>query len=435
MFRALSLLTALQFFLHPAHAHSIPADIEQKNIATYIQRHKTEQLKLLEKLVNINSGTSNAEGVRQVGNLLKPEFEALGFDAQWHDLPAGLKHAGTLVARHTGKSTTRILVIGHLDTVFPPASAFQRFTLSADGNQASGPGVIDDKGGLVTILYAMKALKNAGALNYANITIVLTGDEELAERPTSISRKTLIDAAKESDIAMGFEFALAPDEVVVARRGLSEWVLTATGKAAHSSQLFQPNVGFGAVYEIARVIDAFRVELKNTPNVTMNAGLLLGGQQVTENAEQGIGNASGRKTIIPGNALAHGDLRFMNKDERDKVEASLQKITAHPLPGTQSKVKFEDIMPVMPATNANYALLLQYSAISQELGGPALKAVAPQDRGGADISYVMPYVKAGIDGLGPWGKGAHTENETLDVSSLPTATKRAALFILQKIQE
>ncbi len=435
MFRSLSIITALHIFLYPAHAYSASADISQKDIAGYIQDHKNEQLLLLEKLVNINSGTANADGVKQIGNLLKPEFEALGFDVRWHDLPADLKHAGTLVARHTGNAKTRILLIAHLDTVFPPTSKFQHFTLSHDGKQASGPGVIDDKGGLVTILYTMKALKNADALKNANITIVMTGDEELAARPTSLSRKVLMDAAKQSDIALGFEFALAPDELVVSRRGLSEWFLTATGNAAHSSQIFQPNVGFGAVYEIARVIDALRMELTKTPDITMNVGLLLGGQQVHEDIDQGTGTASGRKTIVPPNALAHGDLRFMTKDERDAIEASLQKITAQPLSGTHSKVEFQDIMPAMPATNANYALLLQYSAISQQLGGPALKAVAPEERGGADISYIASYVKAGIDGLGPWGSGAHTEHETLEVASLPEATKRAALFIFQKIQE
>jgi glutamate carboxypeptidase len=418
------LITVLQ----PAAATDI-----QDTMIHYIAQQKQSQLALLERLVNINSGTANAEGVRNTGTVLKQELEALGFDVQWHDLPAEMRHAGSLVATHRGKSKMpRFLLIGHLDTVFGKSDSFQKFVLSDDGKYATGPGVIDAKGGIVTILYAMKALKAVNALENASITIVLTGDEELAARPVAIARKALTDAAKQSDIALGFEFALAPDELVVTRRGLSEWVLTSTGKAAHSSQLFQPDVGSGAVYETARVVDALRMQLASLPGVTINAGILLGGQQVTEDGEQGTGAAHGRKTIVPALVIARGDLRYSTPQEHDRAETMFQTIAGQSLPETHSSVEFTDIIPAMPATRPNEQLLEDYSAVSQALGGPVLKAVSPLDRGGADISHVTASTKAAIDGLGPWGQGAHTGTETLDTASLTIATQRTALFLYEK---
>ncbi|WP_339056814.1 M20 family metallopeptidase [Candidatus Regiella endosymbiont of Tuberolachnus salignus] len=388
----------------------------------------------MEQLVNINSGTANAGGVKKVGDWLKPQFEALGFHVKWHDLPENMRHAGSLVATLGGNSGKRILLIAHLDTVFSRDSAFQRFTLSTDKKRATGPGVIDDKGGLVTIIFALKALHHVRGLQNANITVVLVGDEELAAKPTDVSRKELIEAAKNSDIALGFEFALSPNELVIGRRGLSEWFLTSTGKAKHSSNIFQPTVGFGAVFELSRVLNEIRRELSQTPGLTINPGLLLGGQHVREETEEGRGITKGKKTIIAAQALAHGDIRFLTDEQRENAEQTMIRIANHPLLGTTSTLAFRHLMPVMMATEENQRLLTEYSAVSKKLGEPTLQAIPPEMRGGADISYISRYVPASLDGLGPWGEGAHSEKETLDVDSLPVVTKRAALFLWQQIQ-
>lgn len=409
----------------------IPAE---KKIIEFIIKNKQEQLKLLETLVNINSETSNVEGVKKNGELIKSELEAIGFNVNWHDLPSEMHHAGSLVATIKGNSDKKILIIGHLDTVFPIDSPFQYFTLSPDHKYATGPGVIDAKGGIVTILYAMKALHHFGKLKNANITIVFTGDEELAAKPTSTSRKTLIDIAKNSDIALGFEFALSPDEIIVGRRGLDEWFLSSTGKSQHSSSIFQSDTGFGAVYEASRVLNEIRQNLSTTPGLTINAGLLLGGQKINENIETGIGSASGRKTIVPAIAYAHGDMRFLSEQQRNEAQKNMVQISARSLQGTKSSISFKPIIPPMPTTESNHKLLELYSIINQNLGGPAIKAALPELRGGADISYTASYIKAGLDGLGPWGKGAHTENETLEIDALTIATQRTALFILNYIK-
>ena len=401
---------------------------DESVLINYIDKHKTNQLKLLEELVNINSGTGNRSGVEKVGERVRTELDGLGFKTQWVNLPASMKHAGSLVATHSGPGK-KILIIGHLDTVFPSNSPFQSFTLSSDQLSATGPGVIDDKGGIVTILYALKALNHAGKLKYANITVVLTGDEEQAAKPTSISRKALREAAQGSYIALGFEFALAENQLVTGRRGLSEWYLSGTGKSGHSSKIFQTTSGDGAIYETVRVLNSFRTTLSNIPGLTINPGMILGGQTVKEDTQQNTGSASGQKTIIAAKTLVHGDLRFLSDEQKCIAEQKMREITMSPLPLTSSQLIFNNIMPAMPETSANRQLLAEFSKISVALGGSSLKAVPAAERGGADISYIAQYVAASLDGLGPWGRGTHSQNETLEVTSLPEVTKRASIFI------
>jgi glutamate carboxypeptidase len=419
-----------------AHAvASIDLSMPEKEMGSYIDDRTPEQLGLLEKIVNINSGTANVEGVRAVGELIRPEFEALGFKVEWHELPKSMKHAGSLVATHTGASKVRLLLIGHLDTVFAKEGAFQRFEYTQQNRYAKGPGVIDDKGAVVTILYALKALKEIDALSDSNITVVLTGDEELSAKPAQVSRKALIDAAKHSYIALDFEFALAPDSLVIARRGLAEWTVTSTGQSRHSSTIFQPGVGFGAVFELSRILDAMQQRLSKVPGLTLNPGLLLGGQTVAEDVEEGAGNARGRKTQIASQALVHGDLRYVSNEQRESARQSMMQFVNESLPGTSSNLEFRDIVPIMAETASGHELLSQYSEISQGLGGAAMSAVPPVERGAADISYISEYVPATLGGLGPWGEGAHSENETLEIASLPIVTKCVAIFLYRKITE
>lgn len=410
------------------HTMAAQSDAEKK-LVTYVDQHHTEQVSFLETLVNINSGTENVKGVTQVGNLMKHKLEELGFETQWHELPAGMNHAGSLVAVHKGKSLKRMLLIGHLDTVFPEESKFQQFTYIEEGKKAKGPGVIDDKGGIVTMLYALQALKANGSLEGMNIAVVLVGDEELAAKPTEISRKVLIEEAKKSDIALGFEFALSANQLVTNRRGLSEWFLTSKGVEHHSATIFQPQTGFGAIYESARVLDQIRLQLSNTPGLTINPGIVLGGASAVEDVENGKGVATGRKTSVAMTSTVHGDLRFASDEQKDLAESKIKSIVDHPLTNTSSEFVLKPIMPVMEETQGNLELLKQYSEVSQDLAGPALEPVPATERGGADISYVSKFVSASLDGLGASGEATHSENETIDLNSLAVATKRAAIFM------
>jgi glutamate carboxypeptidase len=270
---------------------------------------------LLEKLVNINSGTMNLAGVIAVKDVIAPQIEALGFKVQWTPMESLDGRAGDLVAEHVcaagaGKCGKRILLIGHMDTVFEPSSSFQKYSIvpGTNGNVATGPGVNDMKGGLVVMLTALQAMKAAGALDDTEIVIVLSGDEEHHGLPVSVSRRDMIDAANRSDVALEFEaggIVGGKDVQSISRRSAGSWEVETTGRTGHSSQVFGERMGDGAVYELARILDEFRRELKE-PGLTYNVGLVLGGATATMNANGNGGEATGKTNVIPPVALALG---------------------------------------------------------------------------------------------------------------------------------
>lgn len=198
-----------------------PLDKSEKALVTYVKKQQEPAVELLEQVVNINSGTMNLAGVREVGAVFRPHFEALGFKTRWVD-GAPFERAGHLVAERQGKGR-HILLIGHLDTVFEPDSPFQKFE-RVDANIARGPGTADMKGGIVVALTALRALKQIDALGDLKITVVLHGDEEDSGTPLALARATLIDAAKAADIAIGLENAADdPSTAVTARRSSGRW--------------------------------------------------------------------------------------------------------------------------------------------------------------------------------------------------------------------
>ena len=255
---------------------------QERRIVEVVEQEKERSIALLERLVNQNSGTLNLAGVEAVGRMMRAELEPLGFTVRWVDM-AETGRSGHLVATYSGMQPRsgewgrNILLIGHLDTVFEPDSPFQRF--AREGDRATGPGIGDDKGGLVVIVAALRALHASGALEGMNITIVLTGDEERPGSPLEVARRDLIEAGRSAQFALEFE-NLARDEGrdfgTVARRSSTSWTLRTRGQSGHSSGVFSENLGYGAIYEMARILDAFRRELPE-PNLTFNVGVIGGG--------------------------------------------------------------------------------------------------------------------------------------------------------------
>src|SRR6185436_9847297 len=285
----------------------------ERNIVSAVDAGNAEALALLETAVNINSGTHNFAGVRAVGDLFRREFDALGFKTTWVD-GAAFKRAGHLIADHPGKGP-RIILIGHLDTVFEPDSPFQKFQ-RVDDKTAKGPGIIDMKGGDVIIVAALKALKAAGTLADMDVVVVMTGDEEDSGEPQDAARKALVDAAKGAEYALGFEDGPGdPKFAVTARRGTSSWKLQVTAKTGHSSQIFREDIGYGANYELARILDGFRRELAGEPHLTFNPSLILGGTAADADPVLSKGSASGKTNVIAQRAIAIGDLRTLSKEQ------------------------------------------------------------------------------------------------------------------------
>jgi glutamate carboxypeptidase len=382
---------------------------------------------LLERLVNQNSGTLNLPGVRAVGDSVRAELEPLGFAVRWVDMRE-TGRAGHLVATHAGPGRN-VLLIGHLDTVFEADSPFQRFT--RDGVRAVGPGVGDDKGGVVVIIAALRAMQAAGTLADANITVVLTGDEERIGAPAAVARRDLIAAGRVADYALEFEnLAMEGDADfgTVARRSSSNWTLTTTGRTGHSSGVFNDTLGYGAIYELSRILDGFRRELPE-PNLTYNVGVIAGGTPAAIDAEGFSVTASGKTNIVASTAIARGDLRTLTPEQDSRVRAGMQAIVADHLPRTGAELVFaEGGYPPMAPTDGNRALLARLNAVNRDLGLPEMAEYDPARRGAADSGFVAQDVDT-IGGLGVAGGGAHAEGEWADLDSLVRQAQRAAVLI------
>lgn len=402
-------------------------DVERRIVA-HVDAGRDEALALLREIVDINSGTLNPEGVRAVADVLMPAFDALGFEVRYVPLPDSLERGGHLIAERSGGAGPRILLIGHLDTVFEEDSPFQRYE-QVDSITARGPGVADMKGGDVAMLLALRALHAEGALEGANITVVLTGDEERPGRPVSVARELLIEAGRRSDYALGFESGsrgIDVDYGVVGRRSSSSWELVVTGMRAHSSGVFSTGVGAGAIYEAARILNTFYEELREE-GVTYNPGVIVGGSEAELDAEA-QGRAAGKTNVVAERVVVQGDLRTLTDEQLERTRAAMREIVARSLPRTQAEITFQDGYPSMVATEANHALLRRFDEVSRALDLPPVEPFDPSQRGAADISFVAPYV-AGLDGLGAIGSGSHTVEERVDLRSIPIAARRAAVLI------
>jgi glutamate carboxypeptidase len=394
-----------------------------------VAAEQDRSLALLEKLVNQNSGSLNLEGVEKVGQMMRAELEPLGFKVTWKPM-TDTGRAGHLIAAHTGKpDAKRLLLIAHLDTVFEPDSPFQTFTRK--GDMGEGPGAGDDKGGMVVIVAALRAMQAAGTLKDANIEIHMTGDEEDSGSPIEKARADLIEAGKRSDVALDFEGLVRDKDAdmgSVARRSSDSWKVVATGKASHSSGIFSAAAGDGAIYELTRIVQRFRTELPE-PNLTFNVGLIAGGQQAELDTAGIRATANGKTNIIPAIAIARGDLRALSAEQIARVKAKMTAIVADHAPGTDATISFDPGgYPPMAPTDGNRALLTKLNDVNRDLGLAEMAPLDPLKRGAGDISFVAADVD-GIAGLGPYSTGDHAPGEAVDIPSIARQATRAAILM------
>ncbi len=382
----------------------------------------------LEQIVNVNSGTMNHEGVREIGRMFDLEFRALGMETTWIPMPGDVNRAGHLFAETGSGAGATVLLIGHLDTVYEIDSPFQRYEDLGDGS-ARGPGVSDMKGGDVVILLALQALHAAGELNDLNLIVALLGDEEETGDPLTISRQHLVGASRRSDAALGFEGGVGGfQSATVARRGFTDWRLEVQGTRGHSSVIFNDRYGAGAAFEAARILGAFYEQLRGEENLTFGAGILLGGTTVEYDPESDRGTAFGKTNVIPQTVIAAGDLRTLTLEQLERARERMRVIVSDNLPRTDAEIHFRDSYPPMAPTAGNLELLDRLDQVSRDLGMGPIEAVDPGKRGAADISFAAQYTAA-LGGLGVVGRGAHTPDETVDLRSIPVMAKRAALLV------
>jgi glutamate carboxypeptidase len=427
-FRTFMLCSSIAFAAFSPVAHAKLSAPETKMVAT-VDAEYERSITLLKKLVNQNSGTMNFPGVKTVGDLMRAELEPLGFKVEWIDM-AKAGRSGHLVATKAGKmGTKKLLLIAHLDTVFETDSPFQTFV--RDGEQAVGPGAGDDKGGMVVIVSALRAMQAAGTLKEASIEILMTGDEEDAGDPIDVTRAPLITAGKIADVALDFEglsIENGKDMGVISRRSSNSWKLEVSGVTGHSSLIFDATYGDGAAFELARILHRFRTELPE-PNLTFNVGLVAAGQEVNVDTDGVRVSAKGKTNIIPGLAIARGDFRTLSEDQSARVRAKMLGIVAASAPKTKATISFDaGSYPAMAPTDGNKELLANLNAVNRDLGLAEQPVLDPLKRGAGDISFVANDVD-GLVGLGVYSKGDHAPGETVDLASIKRQAKRAAILM------
>jgi glutamate carboxypeptidase len=371
----------------------------------------------------------NFAGVKTVGDMMRAELEPLGFRVEWIDM-AKAGRAGHLIASKPGKKgAKKLLLIAHLDTVFEADSPFQTFV--RNGDEAMGPGAGDDKGGMVVIVSALRAMKVAGTLKDAAIEIHMTGDEEDSGDPIEVTRALLIAAGKTADVALDFEglsIENGKDMGVISRRSSNSWKLEVLGVTGHSSLIFDSTYGDGAAFELARILHRFRTELPE-PNLTFNVGLVAAGQEASLDADGVRISAKGKTNIIPGIALARGDFRTLSEEQSARIRKKMLAIVAMSAPKTSAKITFDQGgYPAMAPTDGNKALLARLNIVNRDLGLSEQPPLDPLKRGAGDISFVANDVD-GLVGLGAFSTGDHAPGETVDLASIKRQAKRAAILM------
>ena len=424
LLRSLALALACACSAAPAAARLSAA--EQRMAAT-VDAEQARTVAMLERWVNQNSGSLNLPGVTAVGEMLRAELEPLGFKVEWIDMKS-VGRAGHIVARHKGRGK-RMLLIGHLDTVFEPDSPFQRWSRS--GDWASGPGAVDNKGGVAVMVAALRAMKAAGTLRRADITVFLTGDEEDSGSPIEVARRDLIAEGKKADVALDFESLAVKngkDVGSIARRSSNSWTVRVTAPSGHSSGIFAPGVGYGAIYEAARIVDAFRRELPED-KLTYSVGLIGGGATTELDRDQIRLSATGKTNVIPAVTIVRGDLRAISRDQIARTIAKMQAIVARSLPGTKAELSIDEGgYPPMAPTEGSRAFLARLNEFNADLGLEQMGELDPAERGAGDIGFVAADVD-GLVGMGASGPGSHSDDEKVHVPTLFKQAKRAAILM------
>ncbi len=240
-----------------------------------------------------------------------------------------------------------------------------------------------------------------------------------------------------ADLALAFENPARDDGVdygTIARRSSTGWTLRTTGRTGHSSGVFSEGLGYGAIYEMARILDAFRRELPE-PNLTYNVGVIAGGTPAAID-EQGLNvTAPGKTNIVAETAIARGDVRTLTPEQEARVRARMQEIVAQHLPHTTAELVFaDDGYPPMPPTAGNRAMLARLNAVNRDLGLPEMPEYDPARRGAADSSFVAGFADV-LAGIGVAGGRAPAPGEYIELDSIARSAKRAAILITRLSRE
>ncbi len=349
---------------------------------------KSKYLELLAKLVNIDSGSGDAEGIAAVSEIIRPRLLQLGFSFEPVVAADGLVHY--LARRGAGK---KVVLLAHLDTVFPRGTAAGR-GFQIEGDLAFGPGVSDCKSGVVTII---GALEEIGREQWPEIEVncLFNSDEEISSPG---SRRIIEDLAKDAAAVLVVEPAEG-ENLTVARKGIGRFTLRVFGKAAHSGSNYSD--GCNAILELAHKIIAIQNLTDLEAGVTLNVGAVSGGI---------------RPNVVPDYAMAEIDLRIVKPDQAEPVLKELERITGTAVvSGTSARLSGGITRPPMPVSEVNLKLYEKLRQIGREIG---IELGTFQSGGGSDANFAAALGVPTVDGVGPIGGGHHSEAEFLNIPSL-----------------
>lgn len=370
------------------------------------QQYQGDALKLLERLVNIDSGSGYEAGLDQVSDIAIAELKKLG--ASIEKVPNGTAGGSHVLATLKGTGKARILLMAHMDTVFKEGTAAERPFRIQDG-RAYGPGVMDDKGGIVAGIYALKVLDNLKFKDYAQITFLLDASEETgSEIATELIKKT----AKAHDVTLNLEPGRPADGLVVWRKGSATALVEVKGKAAHAG--VAPELGRNAAMEAAHQILQLGKLGDEEKKTTINFTVLKAGD---------------RTNVIPDQATAKADVRAAVPEEFDRIEKDLARVSANKLiADTEVKTTLQRGLPPMPQTEKSDALVAMAQGIYGELGR---KLTIEGSGGAADSSLSAGVGTPTLDGFGIVGGNIHTPEEYAEVESVAPRIYLLARMIME----
>lgn len=370
------------------------------------QQYQGDALKLLERLVNIDSGSGYEAGLDQVSDIAIAELKKLG--ASIEKVPNGTAGGSHVLATLKGTGKARILLMAHMDTVFKEGTAAERPFRIQDG-RAYGPGVMDDKGGIVAGIYALKVLDNLKFKDYAQITFLLDASEETgSEIATELIKKT----AKAHDVTLNLEPGRPADGLVVWRKGSATALVEVKGKAAHAG--VAPELGRNAAMEAAHQILQLGKLGDEEKKTTINFTVLKAGD---------------RTNVIPDQATAKADVRAAVPEEFDRIEQDLARVSANKLiADTEVKTSLQRGLPPMPQTEKSDALVAMAQGIYGELGR---KLTIEGSGGAADSSLSAGVGTPTLDGFGIVGGNIHTPEEYAEVESVAPRIYLLARMIME----
>jgi len=383
----------LMLALSAALAVPTVANDTNQRVLNRAEFHKDASLKLWARLVDIDSPTGDAEGLNAVGAIAAEELRQLGASIEL--VPNNPAEAGAnVVARLAGTGKGKVLLIAHMDTVFPRGTAAAR-PFRIEGNRAFGPGVSDDKAGIVVALTALRILDDLKFKTYAQLTLLLNTNEETGSRGS----RTLIETlARQHDVTLNLEAGRIGDGVVIWRKGSGTIAVEVKGRSAHAATA---ELGRNAALELAHQVLQLSKLADPAKGTTVNFTVLKSGD---------------RKNVIPDHAVADGDVRVLVSEEFDRVERDLAEVSRNKLiPDTEVTTSLRRGFPVMAQNAQTDALAAMAQGIYGEIGR---KLNLVGSGGAADSSLAAGVFKPTLDGLSVVGGNLHTDREFAEVDSL-----------------